>query len=379
MKNVYLYADKNIVLYNSYCMDIDLNLNNYTTHDLEKFFGVPSSYTVVDVEAKQQILLDKLIQINVNPQMQKDIVSFLNRAKEKLLQKMDIIPPQITPFVYNNPSDFFQGSFNPIEKRLITKTICIDTFFRSNYKYTKSTDYTYTFPETINNVVSIQIKSIEIPYVWYNISASQKNNFFVVTDSSNNEKTIIVPDGNYSTISSVITLIQAQLNSLSITMSNPTSTSSVQFTSTNNFTLNFTTSGPMSLGWLLGFRETLYKDLSTYTSDTSYSFYPNHYFFIDVDDFHNNHTTDAVISVVKNQNNTPSYIGNTIMARIPITTSYASTIMNTSSDYILKKRDYFGPVKLEKMNLRILNRFGEVVDMNKHDYSIVFEVTQLYS
>lgn len=363
-------------------MDIDLNLNNYTTHDLEKFFGVPSSYTIVDVEAKQQILLDKLIQINVNPQMQKDIVSFLNRAKDKLLQKADIIPPQITPFVYNNPSDFFQGSFNPIEKRLITKTICIDTFFRSNYKYTKSTDFTYTFPETINNVVSMQIKSIELPYVWYNISAAQKNNFFIVTDSTNKETVITIPDGNYSVASFASTnSIQTQLTAINdtIQMSVNQTTFITTFTSSNSFKLNFATTGPMSLGWLLGFRETSYKDATTYTSESTCSFTLNPYFFIDVDDFHNNHSTDSVISIVKNQNTTPSYIGNTIMARIPITTTYNSTIMNTSADYILKKRDYFGPVKLEKMNLRILNRFGEVIDLNKHDYSIVFEVTQMYS
>ena len=67
------------------------------------------------------------------------------------------------------------------------------------------------------------------------------------------------------------------------------------------------------------------------------------------------------------------------MARISITNDANTVLFNNASDCILKKRDYFGPVKLERMNIRILNRFGDVINLNKNDYSIVFEVTQLYS
>ena len=361
-------------------MEIDLNLHNYTTHDLERLFSVTSNYTVFDVEQKKQTLLDKLLQINANPQMQKDISLFLNNAKEQLINKLNIIPQQTTPYVYSNPSDFFKGTFNPIEKRLVTKTICIDTFFRSNYKYTKSTDFTYTFPETINNVVSMQIKSVEMPYTWYNISAAQRNNSFVIT-SSNTINTITIPDGNYS-IDNILSLLNNQLSSLpnNFIISLVAYTSTVQITADLGFSVNFTSNGPISLGWLLGFRELMYEGLATYTSE-SLPLSKNNYFFIDVDDFHNNHITDAVISVIRNQSHAPSYIGNNILARIPIPTTaiFNTMIINTLSDCILKKRDYFGPVKLEKMNLRILNRFGEVIDLNKNDYSIVFEVTQLYS
>ena len=360
-------------------MDIDLNLNNYSTQDLENLFGLQYNYTILDVEQKKQQLSDKLLQMNVNTKMQNDIIIFLNNAKEKLVNKSDIIPKKTNSFIYSNPSDFFQGTFNPIEKRLITKTICIDTFFRSNYKFTKSTDYTYTFPESINNVVSMQIKSVEMPYTWYNISAAQRNNSFTITDTTT-VTTISLPDGNYS-IDNIIALISNQLSLLpdQTNISLIPYTYTVQISSDVDFSLNFTSAGPVSLGWLLGFRESNYTGSATYTSESTY-LSKNNYFFIDVDDFHNNHLTDAVISIIRNQS-TPSYIGNNIMARIPIpeSASFNTLILNTLSDCILKKRDYFGPVKLEKMNLRILNRFGEVIDLNKNDYSIVFEVTQLYS
>jgi hypothetical protein len=67
------------------------------------------------------------------------------------------------------------------------------------------------------------------------------------------------------------------------------------------------------------------------------------------------------------------------MARIPVTGPYNSIIVNNSLDCIFTKREYFGPVKLEKMNIRLLDRFGKVIDLVNNDYSLVFEVVQLYS
>ena len=384
-------------------MDIDLNLNNYTISDLERFFGVIGNYTIDDVEQKKQFMIMKFGSMNVSSSMQNDIVSFLNNAKEKLLNNSELIPKQVTPFVYSNPSDYFKGSFNPIEKRLVTKLICVDTFFRSSYATTKSTDFTYTFPETINNVVSLQLASMEIPYTWYVISAEQKNNFFNINDVDGTIYTITVPDGNY-TITSLINELNYQLSGKGFTVTYEvpshlllntapclTYSSPQQFVTisgTNTFELNFSTSGPISLGWILGFRYNIKFDGSSlyYSNKTNYSgetipmMSNNNYLFVDVDDFHNHHSTDSVISIVRNQQSAPSYIGNNIMARLPITSEYGSLITTTHNiDYISKKREYFGPIKLEKMNIRVLNRFGDVINLNQNDYSMVFEITQLYS
>jgi hypothetical protein len=389
-------------------MDIDLNLTNYTIGDLENFFGVVGNYTIQDVEQKKQFLINRLGAMNVPQSMQNEIISFLNNAKEKLLNNSELIPKQVTPFVYSNPSDYFKGSFNPIEKRLVTKLVCVDTFFRSSYSTTKSTDFTYTFPETVNNVVSLQLASIEIPYTWYSISAEQKNNFFVIIDDSGSH-VITIKDGNY-TLNTLLSAIDVQLTAFSFKIyiagegtiameTYPTTPcspySSPQFflyienTIGNLFTLDFSTPGPISLGWILGYRNILYIPDNIiqydaqgvgYSGETIPMMSTNNYLFIDVDDFHNHHSTDSVISIVRNQQSTPSYIGNNIMARLPITAGYGSLITTTHNiDYISKKREYFGPIKLEKMNIRVLNRFGEVINLNQNDYSMVFEITQLYS
>jgi len=376
-------------------MDIDLNLNNYSVQDLIRLFGVSPTFTILEVDQQKQILLDRLIQINVNPQMQKEIVTFLNSAKDTLVKQMELIPKQTTPYIYSNPSNFFQGTFNPIEKRLITKTISIDTLFRSNYQYTKSTDFTYTFPETINNAVSMQIKSIEIPYAWYTISADKKNNsFLIIYDSSN--ITITIPDGNYTipynTNPDIVTIINTQLPTNTVKCIYNPATNKISFTwpvgTPIPFTIDFTQQGNMisctsnewlSLGWILGFNKDIYTSETSYIGESTYKTSFNNYFFIDVDDFHNNHLTDAIVSVVRTTKTGPSYIGNNIIARIPVTGTYNSIIDNSLVDCILNKREYFGPVKLEKMNIRLLDRLGKVIDLNNNDYSIVFEMIQLYS
>jgi hypothetical protein len=389
-------------------MDIDLNLNNYSVEDLKQLFGVSSTCTIVEVEQQKQLLLDRLIQFNVNEQMKTDILMFLNSAKDALVNQLTIIPKQTTPYIYSNPSNFFQGTFNPIEKRLITKTISIDTLFRSNYSDPKSssTDFTYTFPETINNVVSMQIKSIEIPYAWYTISADKKNNQFLVILEDGNKIVITIPDGNYTnrppesalTVNNppdIITIINEQLVNAgsTITCGYDVNGNRVFFSDSANplqpFTIDFTQEKKMisctsteglSLGWILGFKLDIYTNQTEYVGESTYKTSFNNYFFIDVDDFHNNHLTDAVISVVRTSKvGSPSYLGNNIMARIPVTGAYNSIIVNSLVDCILNKREYFGPVKLEKMNIRLLDRFGKVINLNNNDYSLVVEVIQLYS
>jgi hypothetical protein len=42
-------------------------------------------------------------------------------------------------------------------------------------------------------------------------------------------------------------------------------------------------------------------------------------------------------------------------------------------------REYFGPVKLTKLTIRILNQYGEVLDLNGYDYFIILELQQIYS
>lgn len=99
------------------------------------------------------------------------------------------------------------------------------------------------------------------------------------------------------------------------------------------------------------------------------------YLFLEINDYHNNFTTDSVISIIGNNN----YLGNNIIAVIPITGNSNSIMYNNSSDGIVKCREYFGPVRLNKLTIRILSQYGTVLDLNGYDYFIILELQQLYT
>ena len=97
-------------------------------------------------------------------------------------------------------------------------------------------------------------------------------------------------------------------------------------------------------------------------------------FFIEIDDFNRNFTSNTIIAETGNG----TYLGNNIVARIPITSSIYAISDSNPGDLIYKRRDYFGPVKIEKINIRLLDKFGEVLDIIDNDYSLAIELTTLY-
>ena len=474
--------------------ELDLDINNYNINDIEKFFRFKpkSKYSPSDVELRECEIREQLLTSgHINKKLKGDLIAFLILAKQWLIDtKCEIIAPTsipknfrldqdnyprskelparednliekpAVPFVYTKNSDFFPSMMNPIEKRIVTKLICIDTLFRQNYYNTKSTDFIYTLPDSINNVVEMKLIALEIPNIWFNISNENHNNQFTVdisnvciTDQSGNlldnmgnitffantfftnyKFTIAIPDGNYSDatfqecINNIFhnTLIDdlnqptIALRFLNITIGGystkntiiransanplpcPYDSTSVYYSPDFSFTVNFNTLSDQlrplykNLGWIMGFRKINYEVSRNNTyisysdssqnvvnykgylkSEAAFTASTNNYIFIEVDDYHNNFTTDAIISM--NKSNGTAYMGQNIMARITITSGPNTIVNDNAADKIFKKREYFGPVRLEKMKFRILNRFGDVLNLNKMDYSMVFEIKQLYT
>jgi hypothetical protein len=285
--------------------------------------------------------------------------------------------------------DGSSNKINPIDRKTISRLLCIDTTFRHNYTTTKSSDFVYTCPENIKKVTSLKISSIEIPNNWYSFSDTLMNNQFKVTDNITKIVYVFkIPEGNYTSddISS-IELIQVSpttpgILNKTLTVDMNTSKTTLFFNTSGNYTVEFDVTGLLpqqTAGWSLGFRKSKYIGIKECTSEGSYSASFDNYFFVDVDDYHSNFVTDSVVSVTHSLTGVPFYLANTIMARIPITTNSNSVMFNNGSDLIFKTRDYFGPVKLEKLRIRLLNRFGNVIDMNNNDYSISFEIKENYN
>jgi hypothetical protein len=336
-----------------------MNIEHYSKQDLIQMFELNPNYTMYELEEKTNQLYTKLI----HQYDKSHVTAFLDQAKYFLT------PMQQTPFIYTQPDNYFKGDLNPIEKRVLTRGVCIDTLFRPNYSKTTSTDFIYEFPDHFKNVVSMKITAIEIPITWYAFSSQKKNNIFKI-----NNTLITIPDGNYTNDS--IELLMTTILPSGITFVIDPLTTKCNFSSSASFSLDFAVSSLniyQTAGWNLGFRKETYTGTSI-TSESSWGSTFDNYFFIDIDDFQRNFISDSIVSV-----NNSGYIGKNIIARIPISTSYNTIMLSNNSDNLFKTRDYFGPVRLEKLHIRLLNRFGNVIDLNQNDYSFMIELQQLFS
>ncbi len=221
--------------------NLDLDINNYSINDIEKFFQLKTNvkYTASDIELKEYNIREQLLSSgHINKRFKKQLIDFLERGKKWLISvkcdapkppttvpanyKLDKIDAPLlndvpsrtdelierpqTQFVYANNSQYFPGKLNQLDTRVITKSLNIDTRFRDNLYSTHSSDITFQLPTKFNKVVSMQLSALELPVTFYSISSFYGNNFMYMsvayTDTSGNilvsDKMLVVPDGNYN-------------------------------------------------------------------------------------------------------------------------------------------------------------------------------------
>jgi hypothetical protein len=148
-------------------------------------------------------------------------------------------------------------------------------------------------------------------------------------------------------------------------------------------------------GWAMGFYKDFYKVTksmanqtildplasflpTTYNryieSESSYGSSVMQYFFLELDDYNRNFTTNTIIA----ETGGGTHLGNNVIARIPITSPALNINHSNPSDMIFKQRDYFGPVKIEKLHLHLIDKYGETLDIQNNDYSVAIELTTTY-
>jgi len=111
------------------------------------------------------------------------------------------------------------------DKNVFTQVLNIDSRFRANSGTNfQTTNFLFTLPRVIKNVVSLRISSLEIPNTYYTFSAVRGNTSFGITYPSAkfsvSSVTLVctIPDGNYdnstSGATSITAVIQSQLRNL---------------------------------------------------------------------------------------------------------------------------------------------------------------------
>ncbi len=323
---------------------------------------------------------------------------------------------------------------NPKKINTITRSINIDSIFRKNYDNTKSTDFTYILPQPLTNVLSMKLTSLELPNMSYSFSNSELSNRFTIHcynipvlniddtlsfDNPYDESyEVVIPEGNY-----IAPNFAEMLNNYFVNSGgglffihyavNEFNTNSIfrtvhdedvdgkdpyagNITDKNfYFTIDFDIPGlPLykTAGWNLGFRnhsytvtkDMEYNDITTANTILNYKSYLSsessfgssilQYVFLSIDDFQRNSVSDSTISMFQN-----SLLSDNIIARITLTSGQNTIVIDDSSDMKFKKRKYFGPTRIDKLHIKLLNRYGDILNINKNDISFSLEIEQDYS
>ena len=142
-----------------------------------------------------------------------------------------------------------------------------------------------------------------------------------------------------------------------------------------------------NLGWMLGFRKAYYDfckdyvDASNttlilqegYNGEAAVNLIGTPYFLLEVNDFNNNNP--AVLNY--NCNTKHSFNIRNILAKIPNTVNTNDLLFEDLSDRIFKTRKYFGPVRIKKLRIRLLDEFGRPLDLTNGDWSVNLEIKTL--
>ena len=281
-----------------------------------------------------------------------------------------------------------------VVKSLKHKYCNIDTRFRDDYdEYSETSpiSYTITLPERIHDVKSIMACNIEIPLSYYNISASLGNNAFqIISSSDSTTKTIVIPDGYYD-VSTLIDTVNYEIHRTGFADISFNINNHASFVTTYNYTFNFaiytemTSSGTSyntnadkynfksKLGWILGFRNITYVNLTSIVSQAFVDLNGPRYLYLVVDEF-NNGNQNSFISPLYT-----SLLNKNILAKVSVDNNHYSfgkiiTANNFNGYLLTDKRSYNGTVDLQRLKIQLVNENGIPMNLNGLDFSFTLEI-----
>ncbi len=243
-----------------------------------------------------------------------------------------------------------QGTINPNLKNIVERTVIIDSQYRSNiFPFTSSdtsfpsfgSSFATNLSDPLQNVLSLELYSVQIPKTWYNISSFIGNSCFGVSTASDldsiddtNTTWHRVEDGYYNTTtlppSSDITITSASAttNRINITPTDLSTEFIVWYSEKHPPPPNSKCEGcgktmfpNNNLGWTLGFREWDDKNKILYTkkptagwgTGVSGAAAPQlsgpQYMLLTLDDYNHNRLNKGIISTTRGQTklDLPSY------------------------------------------------------------------------
>lgn len=324
-----------------------------------------------------------------------------------------------------------------IQRDTVTKLLTIDSRFRSNYADTLSTDYNMNLPYIINNVTELRLSDVEFPATFYPLQDDYENNYFwlkytytynYTTDDTFSQTKYIyfyVPSGNYyqatliaklqepidaeglplvvshdlsfdndggvgdgtgrvtieytgdTANSVVITDMELNFNASKLLDSEYNHNTSHVIDSSNAkidkyYNTNSIIGYKQRMGWMMGFRSSLYSNSTSFTSEGQLDIIGPRYIYLIVNDFN----TSSNVNFFSNRET--SLLSDNILGRISLKTFAFS--VQAQNDFIVygEPRYFFGPVNIDKLEVKVVDEFGRTINLNNMDFSFSLQMTVKY-
>jgi hypothetical protein len=386
-------------------MDYNYDISQYTRKDLETMLGLPPNYDTSIIEIKYNIMKNKIhAHTSIDETLKQNINSFLEKAKNVLevgdrqfpsvvstTTPHSILQRDVQPYTNTYPNLIQTGTLNPIERKTITRIVNIDTKFRVNYETTLSSDCTFDLPIRFSNVVTMELSSFEFPTLYYLTSISRDNYYYFTLEINHVIKYVCIP-GDIRNFVDVIAFLNSYFQLIGqtepdfsgivfyFTITNPSTQSgsvvienqSINGNPPNPFIIDFSPitqdNRPLSsnLGWLLGFRNSIYQNGTAYNSEALANFVCDKYLFLVVDEYVNN-KSDIFYSCFTN-----SILNKNIIGRIILHP-------NNTLEVVTEPRQYFGQIDITKLKVQLLDEYGRPICYKNIDYSFCLKLNTIYN
>jgi len=402
--------------------EISNDKSSYTTKYKNDIIDFIKSAKIILISLSHDFETNKEIVKNIN----KNITSYMNKGKDDTVGR--IINPLST-----HPA--LQQTVNPphnINGYAYNTTTCVyvfNTAARNDFLLSEPSDCVFDLPMPWTNVIQLTLTAAIIPNVTYTFSADLgTNQIFIEEDGTGLSGIVTLPQGNYvpyqyygmvssftienaSFPDTLTTYINSTLGSgnrflvsfdpasFVITISNTTNTFSMNtlfkdpqilcnpyYTAFNDNNLYFNIDDKSKLtrkqylgtmAYIAGYREIMYFGKQSYTGESVFRSYFDDYLYFSVDDYTGSQTSSNTYGVLAD-----GMLADNILGIIPLTAklngAYGVTY-DTNANFIYKKREYFGPVNISKIRVKVLNQLGNLLNFRKADYTFALEVKTIYN
>tara|TARA_Y100000768_G_scaffold375691_1_gene346776 strand:- start:4367 stop:5677 length:1311 start_codon:yes stop_codon:yes gene_type:complete len=362
-----------------------------------------------------------------------NLINLLKKDKEQYkLIESDFIPDLDHSETFQNNNKFLikrnrsadkyhTNKINPIAKQTKTQLININTKFRKSYYDTNATDFVIDLPEEFKNVISLTVQSVQIPNSNYTYSSDLGTNEFsvelydidttaapTIIAGTQEKKTIKITNGIYNgnmleDYLNTYVFTDMSLNRIACSYDDITrkfrffrdyrsvpdggqpEVPNRRFAFNLDFRLSADQNRPIQLnmGWILGYRQQYYDWDTDFTDSSGVSFNKQEgynpeatydtlgskYYILSIDDFNKNYSNTLTSPFQESMFNDQN-----ALAKIPNNPN----LQQLDDIFYQSRREYFGPVNIKKMHIKLLDELGRVVNLNNNDFSFSIVIEQLY-